>query len=300
AVIHPDAIRHWGKNIGFFGCFECIDDQQAANMLLSAGAEWLKSHQMAIMRGPDNLESQDLGFILSGFDVSPVILSSWNYPYYNRLAENFGLQKAKDLYVYSIDIEQGYVFPERFLNLTEKIARRYKVTIRMFDMKHILDEARLIIQLFNKALMDNWDCYPIDEAEAEPLVKALKPIVDPRLIYFAYAGSEPIGVALTLPDINRLLVGLNGRLFPVGAFRLLTGLKKLRYYRMWALGVVPEYHHKGIDVLLYKKLYDELYHKKVRLEANHILEDNYLMNAALKKMNFEMNKVYRVYEMPLE
>jgi len=297
--INPSAIKHWKKKIGFFGCFECICDQQAANSLLSSCTDWLRSHDMETMRGPDNLESQDLGFIYEGFDIPPVILSSWNYEYYNQLVENFGMFKAKDLLVYHVDVREGYTFPERFLTFTGNIARRYNVTIRMLDMKNLQDEVKLMIQIFNAALVDNWDYYPIDESEAEPLVRALKPIVDPRVIHFAYSGDRPIGVSITLPDINVLLKNLNGRLFPTGIFRLLTGMKKIRHYRMWALGVIPEFHRKGIDVLLYKKLYDELYHRQVRVEANHVLEDNHLMNAALRKMNFKMNKIYRMYEINL-
>src|SRR4030042_1240052 len=38
--------------VGFFGFFECINDQQAANTLLDAAKKWLKEKRLDTMRGP--------------------------------------------------------------------------------------------------------------------------------------------------------------------------------------------------------------------------------------------------------
>ena len=89
--------------------------------------------------------------------------------------------------------------------------------------------------------------------EARAMTKDLKQIVNPEALLLAEdRDGNPIGFGLSLPDVNQLLKGLHGRLFPFGWLKLLFGLKKLRQYRMWALGVVPEYQGKAIDTLLYK------------------------------------------------
>jgi hypothetical protein len=44
------------------------------------------------------------------------------------------------------------------------------------------------------------------------------------------------------------LKGLNGHLFPLGLIKLLLGIPKLRNYRLFGLGVIPEYHGKGMTV----------------------------------------------------
>ena len=136
--------------------------------------------------------------------------------------------------------------------------------------------------------------------EAEAVARDLKPVIQPKGVIFAEdPEGTPIGFAITIPDINRLLKGLNGRLFPFGWFRLLTGISKLRNYRLFALGVVPEYHGKGIDSLLYRSLYESLYTPEMWMEINYVLEDNAPMNNAINKLNAKPLRRYRVYEKEL-
>ena len=91
------------ENIGFFGFFECINDQEVANKLLDTAKEWLKKFNFNIMRGPANPTSNDeYGALLDGFDDSPRLLTSYNPKYYLNLFDGYGLKKAKDLYAYDI------------------------------------------------------------------------------------------------------------------------------------------------------------------------------------------------------
>jgi ribosomal protein S18 acetylase RimI-like enzyme len=96
-----------------------------------------------------------------------------------------------------------------------------------------------------------------------------------------------------------LLKGLNGRLFPLGWLKLLFGLPRIHQYRMWALGVVPEYQSKAVDALMYRKLYETLMPGPVRLEVNYVLEDNYRMNNAIKNLGVKNLRRYRVYQKPI-
>jgi hypothetical protein len=93
-----------------------------------------------------------------------------------------------------------------------------------------------------------------------------------------------------------LLKGLNGRLLPFGWLKLLTGLPKLTSYRLFALGVVPEYHGKGIDSLIYRALCESLYTPDIWMEINYVLEDNNPMNNAIRKLNAKPLRRYRIYQ----
>ncbi|MEA3327910.1 MAG: hypothetical protein U9R53_11510 [Chloroflexota bacterium] len=110
---------------------------------------------------------------------------------------------------------------------------------------------------------------------------------------------KPIGFALSLPDVNTILQGMNGSLLPFGWLKMLVGMKKIRNYRMWALGVVPAYHEKAIDTLLYKATYEALKDMQVCMEINYVLENNHRMNNSLLKLNVEPIRRYRVYEMAI-
>jgi GNAT superfamily N-acetyltransferase len=290
------ANEYWDAKIGFFGHYECIDDPEAAFMLLETAEKWLKEQGMDTMRGQWNLVSQDIGFVFEGFDLPPTVLSSYNFPYYNDQVVQYGMKKAKDLLVYNCDLSKGYKIPERFLALTGQIARRCSVTVRPLNMKKLVEDAGTIVHLTNEALKDNWGYYPVNEEEAKQIAADLKLIAHPEVILIAEKEGKPIGYLLALPDVNVLLKNMKGRLFPLGIFRLLKGIRKLNRYRIWAMGILPPYQKRGISVLLFRKLNDVLVPGGSYVEMNWVLEDNALMNNALLKLKVELVKKYRIYE----
>ncbi len=294
--VNRAANEYWQTKVGFFGHYECVDDASSARALLQTAENWLVQRNMNKMSGPWNLVSQDMGFICEGFEIAPIILSSYNPDYYNQQVHDFGMQKAKDLLVYNCDLSQDYKIPERFLRLTDKIAERYQVTVRPIRLKNMLEDARIIVDLTNRSLQDNWGYYPVDVREAEQIAADLKMIVHPEVVLIAEIMGEPIGYIITLPDVNTILKNMNGRLLPFGIFKLLRGIKKINRYRIWAMGLLKPYQKKGISVLMFRRLNEILAPKKSYVEANWVLEDNHLMNNSLKQLNFEMVKRYRIYE----
>lgn len=294
------ALQHWGQPIGLFGSYECVHDDTASRLLLSVAQDWLKQRDMRFMRGPWSFASQEWGTVVEGFTPPPVIMAPHNPPWHNDQLTAFGLQKARDLLVYYIDCREGYRFPERFLTFTDKIAARYGVTVRMVNMNRLEEEVDLFVRLANASIADNWGYYPVTEAEGKAMARDMKQIVQARGLLIAEDGTgKPCGFAMSLPDVNMLLRGLNGRLLPFGWLKLLWGIPRLRQYRMWALGVTPEYFGKGIDTLLYRKTYEALYTPATRLEINYVLEDNDRMNNALLKLEAKPLRRYRVYEKPI-
>jgi len=294
--INHIANDYWNEKIGFFGHYECIDDQTAGLMLLQTAENWLKKRGIMKMRGQWNFVTQDIGFICEGFEVPQIVLSSYHPSYYNNHVLEFGMKKAKDLLVYSCDTTKGYKIPDRFIEFTDKITERYRVKVRPINMKKLVEDARIIVRLTNESIGDNWGYYPVDESEAEQIASDLKMIIHPEVVLIAEVDEEPIGYMLTIPDINIILKKLNGRLFPFGIFKLLRGLKKINRYRIWALGLLPPYQKKGISVLMFRRLNEILGDKDVYVEANWVLEDNALMNNALIQLKFDLVKKYRIYE----
>ena len=300
AFIDHLAVEHWGEPIGLFGAFECVKNESGAHLLLESAREWLVERGMKAMRGPWSFASQEWGLEIEGGSRRPVILAPHNPSYYADYFESFGLKKAIDLLAYLADMADGYQFPERYLTLTEKIQSRYGVTVRPVDMKDLENEVMIIVDLSNRSLSDNWGYYPVTQEEARGMARDLRQIVNPEVILIAEDRSgQPIGFAMSLPDINNLLKDMHGRMLPFGWLKLLLGLKHIRQYRMWGLGVVPEYQGKAIDTLLYKATYEALKDINVCMEINYVLEDNHRMNNALLKLGVKPIRRYRVYEMPI-
>lgn len=295
-----DLNKYWQERTGLFGSYECINNQEAANRLLQTAENWLRERQMETMRGPWSFVSQDWGFTCEGFEIPPIVMSSYNPPFYNQQVSQFGLTKVKDLLVYNCDLRNGYQMPARFFQYIQKIEERYQVRVRPFRMEKIEEEARTIVRLTNASLSNNWGFTPISESEAKAIASDLKLIVHPEAVLIAEVADEPIGFLISLPDVNSILKNLNGRLFPFGIIKLLTGIKKLNRYRIWALGIVPGYQQKGIAILMFHKLHQALHAKKPYIEANYVLEDNHLMINALRQLEFEIVKKYRIYEKKLQ
>lgn len=294
------ALEHWGQPIGLFGSYECVDDPQAARMLLGAAGDWLARRGMKTMRGPWSFASQEWGLVVEGFTPPPVILAPYNPPYYNDQLADFGLRKAMDLLVYEADARKGYTFPERYLTLTEIVQKRYGVRVRPIDMHNLEQEVLVMLDMANRSISDNWGFYPVTGAEGRAMARDLKAIVNPKALLIAEdSAGRPIGFAMSLPDVNCLLRGLNGRLLPFGWLKLLTGLRRLNQYRIWALGVIPEYQGKAIDTLLYRATYQAIFSKDLRVEINYVLETNDRMNNALLKLGVRPARRYRVYEGPV-
>src|SRR5207253_4116976 len=113
------------------------------------------------------------------------------------------------------------------------------IVIRTMDMKRYDQEAEMAHEVYNTAWDDNWGFVPMTKKEFMHLAKDLKQIIDPNLVLVAEKDGKMIGFAISIPDINQILIKVKrGRLFPTGIFKLITGQKKITNLRVVILGVV--------------------------------------------------------------
>lgn len=290
------------ENVGFFGFFESVDDYEVASKLLKVAMITLKAEGMEKMRGPMSFSTNhEIGFLIDGFDKPPTIMMPYNYPYLPRLAEKFGLKKVMDLNGYLISKESP--ISERQIRLVDKLKQRNKVQIRTLNMSKFDDEVKLINRLYNQAWAKNWGFVPLAEDEFTYIAKKLKEVIDPEVVLIASINDEPAGFSLAVPDVNRVLIDLKGRLFPIGIFKLLWGTKvkkKVDGFRMLTMGVIPKYQKRGIDSIFYVETHLRGIKKGYSwAELSWILENNELMNRSATNMTGELYKKYRIVEMPI-
>ena len=285
-------------SIGFFGFFECIDDQAVATALLDTAAEWVGGRGLTTIRGPASFSTNDeCGLLVDGFDTPPTLLNPHNPPYYVTLVERAGFSKVKDLYQYeSVDPEM----PERLLRAARLIAERKNITLRPFNKKRFDDEIELIKKLYNSAWEMNWGFVPMSGEEIDHLAKQLKPVLVPDLVVFAEREGEVIGFAIALPDLNvALKKNPSGRIFP-GILKILWAARKVNRIRILLLGLLKEYRKTGADALMYHWIWEKgraLGHRWA--EAGWILEDNPAMSNALEHIGFQRYKTLRMYDRQL-
>lgn len=300
--INYDHDEYHSEKIGFFGFFDCPDNEETAAILLKVAMIWLKKEGAEKMRGPTSFSTNhECGFLVEGFDSPPMVMMTYNRPYLPRLAEKSGFKKAMDLLAYRID--RNAPLMERFEKVTQRIAQRTKVKIRNLRLSEFDKEIERIHSVYNKAWEHNWGFVPMSQDEFFHMARNMKQIVDPELIYIAEHEDEVVGFSLALPNINQALIHLKGRLFPIGLMKLLWHTKvrnKIDTARVVTLGIVPEFQKRGIDALMYVRHFIDGPPKGYKwAEMSWILESNELMRSALEQMGATVYKRYRLVEKPL-
>ena len=301
AVVNRTHNQFHDDNLGFFGLFECIDDQQAANALLAAAEEWLRARGMTAAQGPMNLSTNEEicspGVLVDGFHRPPVLMMTHTPGYYAPLLERAGYTKAKDLVAYWLD---GEIMPARLQRAYDRMMQDGRITLRTVDLRRFDAEVAVIQDIYNSAWERNWGFVPLSEREILYLAKQLRPVIDPHLAIVAELDGEPVGFALGLPDYNMALKHVNGRLFPFGIVKLLWYRRRIDRCRTITLGLKPHARRRGIDALLIAQLFKE--GRKIGIwkgECSWILEDNWEMRRGLERIGGVADKTYRVFEKAL-
>jgi GNAT superfamily N-acetyltransferase len=289
--------------VGFFGLFEAVDDAGVARALVDAAAGWVKARGMDTLRGPVNLSTNEEvaspGVLVEGFGTPPTVTMSHNPPYYGALMEASGLSKSKDLLAYWIG---SPIPPERLVRGVERMTRREGVTLRSMKMSRLAEEVAIMEAIYNSAWARNWGFVPMTSEEFAYIAKDMKSIADPDLCIIAEKDGEPVGFAVSLPDINQALRHIpDGKLFPFGLFKFLWYKRKVSSARIMTLGLRPEFQKSsGIGAAMYLRTFQVAGEKGYNTgEASWILEDNFLMIQALEKVGFQQYKTYRVYDRAL-
>ena len=288
--------EHHNNKTGFFGFFECINDQSVANLLFKVARDWLEQRGHTDILGPANPSMMDeIGILVDGFEYEPSFMMPYHKPYYANLISNAGLKKEMDMYAFRVT--QASVTLDRIYRAEEIVRRRLpKLKIREIDTKNLDQEVEIVRNIFNQAWSQNWGFIPLSKKELEELAKDLKLILDPKVAHVAEVDGEPVAFSIALPDLNQALKHTDGTLFPTGIFKLLWHRRNINQIRTALMGVIPKYQGKGIDALLHKEAIingrEVGYNSS---ELSWVLESNKNMIRVAEKIGASIEKTYRMY-----
>jgi GNAT superfamily N-acetyltransferase len=296
--------RRWdefqGGADGMFGFFETVEDREVAAALLAAAEDWLRERGRTRILGPMDFTTNDeVGMLIEGYELRPMILQNWHPPHYRELVEELGYGKEIDLLMWFLalgELKEGDQFDSSIHAAAENALRSEGVEIRRIDKRRLAEEMQRFTEVYTEAWADNWGFVPPTEAEVEFHAKLLKQVIDERWAFIAEREGETVGVALTLPDINQVLAKMGGRLLPLGWLRFLRGKPRIDRVRVLALGVKDAYRHSGVAAGLYLKHLEAATPDGIPAgETGWILETNEPMNRAMEGMGGEIVKRYRIY-----
>ncbi len=299
AVMNNNHNKFNNANDGFFGFFDCINDQETANLLINAAIDWLKEKKVEKIVGPVNPSTNETcGLLVKGFDSSPLVMMTYNPAYYVDLLEKAGFKKQVDLLAWHWDKTS---YNDKSVKLLDKLTERLQrsdITIRKVNLKKFKEEAAALREVYNTAWDKNMGFFPMTNEEFDYTAKDLKMILDQDFCLLAEQHGKIIGFGVAIPDINQILKKIKrGRLLPTGIFKLLTGKSKVKGIRIMLLGVIDGYRKMGIEAVLYGTIIKEYARKGLEYaEASWTLEHNDMVNRAIEAIGGEQYKTYRLYE----
>jgi hypothetical protein len=304
AQIDHEHLRIHKDNVGFFGFFDTVDDQEVASALVAAAEGWLANRGMTVMRGPFSLSiNEETGMLVEGFDSPPTIMSPHHRSYQAGLAEGAGLEKVKDCYGWKHQVVPA---PPRAQKAWETITSLPEVRFRSVSPRNLKKEVRDILDVFNDAWQHNWGFVPATDAEAKKMAADLQLILDKELSFFAEIDGQPVAICVCLPNLNEVIADFKGKLTPVTVAKLIWRLKirRPKSARLMLLGIRTDLRGKKRYAPLAMAVIAELVRRGLKqgyewAELGWTLEDNRLINAAIRSMGATIYKRYRLFEKPI-
>jgi GNAT superfamily N-acetyltransferase len=298
-------------NVGWFGFFEVLEDPEAAAALLATAEAWARAAGHLAILGPAQFSTNDeIGLLVDGFDDRPRILMTYNPRRYAGYLEAAGYGKAMDLWAHTTNLakfHQSGGLPPKLLRVINKVRQRERFHVRALDMSKYEGEVDRVKDLYNKSWARNWGFVPMTDAEFDRMGEQMKSIIDPDLVAIVELDGEMVGFGLTLPDLNeplRLAYPRPGSPEWWTFVKLVWHWKvrrRVSWMRAFALGVLPEYRGRGVDALMYMFTVEAGLRKGYHtVEMSWILENNDMMNRAIRVFGGEVYKTYRVYEKRLD
>jgi hypothetical protein len=258
AFIDFKSVSDSDQPTGGCGFFECINEQEAANLLFDTAKSWLIEKGMQAMDGPINFGETDKywGLLVDGF-TQPAVEVPYNPPYYQALFENYGFKVyfKQEGFHYNLSAEM----PERFLKIAGWVAKKPDYKFVHFRYKEIEKLVKDFTQVFNEAWKDfKKDFEPLRIEYVMNFLQKAKVIIEEKFIWIAYHKEQPVAIYLMVPDVNVIFKDFNGKLNLWNKLKLVYRVKtkKLTRAKGILMGVTPKYQGLGIESAFFYHLHD--------------------------------------------
>lgn len=298
AILNHDHNERYKESIGFWGFFECINDQAVADALFDALRSWFAERQVRTLRGPCNPSlNYEVGLLIDGFDRAPMFMMTYNPPYYAPLIEKAGQEKCQDLFAFWGHIDMLEQLDKKLDFVVSESTKRFNITTRRLDRSRFGQEVRMFLDIYNQSLVSTWGFVPLSDAEVDHIATTLKFLIVPELTSIAEVDGKPIGAMFGLLDYNPRIKKIDGKLLPFGFLRLLWNRKSIKSIRLISTNVVPEYQRWGVGLVLVARLVPDVLSWGIEeAEFSWVLESNKLSRTTLERGGAKLYKTYRLYE----
>ncbi len=301
ALVNRAHNERYRENRGFFGFFECIEDQEVASGLFDAAREWLAERGMQSIRGPANPSlNYECGLLVDSFDSPPTFMMTYNPPFYADLIEGYGFRKVEDMYAFYGHVDMVDTLDSKLQYIIEGAKERFDVKMRTLNKRRFREEVRMFLDIYNRSLLGTWGFVPLAASEIEHMSASLRWLIIPELTTVAEVEGKQVAAVFGLLDYNHVIRQMDGRLFPLGFLTLLSKRRTITKARIMAANVLPEFQKWGLGLLLLDELLPySLKWGLQEVEFSWVLESNHLSRSSLERGGAILQKTYRMYDIEL-
>lgn len=302
AIVNHAHNRCHNERRGFFGFFESIDDQQVANGLFDASRLWLADRDMHCIRGPMNpSQNYECGLLVEGFDTPPYFMMTYNKPYYGQLVENYGFRKSQDLFAFRGDVSMLDTVDSKLDFIYNAAIERFDLVIRPMDRSRFRQEVETFLKIYNESMTGSWGFVPLSDGEVHHSAGTLRYLIDPDLSTVIEAEGKPVGMTFGLLDYNPRIKAIDGRLLPLGFWKLIRNRREIKRIRFLTANVLPAYQRWGLGLVMLGALVPcGLKWGMQEAEFSWVAESNSLSRRSLERGGAECSKTYRIYDWQLD
>ena len=299
-IINHRANEKWGVKKVRFGWFDFIDDMEVSRALLDTVVAWGKAHGMDELNGPVGFTDFDHeGLLLEGYEYLAVMASLYNYPYYVKHVDAYGLTKEVDWI--EIQVYPPLEWTERLDRISKMVKERSKVHIvKVKNSRELVKRFGIsYMDIIDQAYQKLYNFQPMTEKQKNYYKNMYFPLLNFDFVtLIANENEELVGVGLGMPDIAEALRKCGGKLFPFGWYHLLKALKakKMDSFCFLLIAVRPDYQDRGINVLCLEDQIPRFDTYGIRkLETTNMLETNTKIISYFTQFPHKQHKRHRAY-----
>lgn len=290
--------QKWNQKRVRFTRFDCIDDQEVANLLFETVENWAREKGMDTVVGPLGYSDLDReGLLIEGFEELSTFEEQYNYPYYQRLIENLGYEKE-------VDWEERKLYAPK--QVDERIARvsanmMEKYGLRFGEAKNTNDflkkYADKFFEILDETYVDIYQSVPFTDKMKKSLIASFKLIVNVKNVAVILDKDDNVVCfGLCFPSIAKAVQKSGGRLTPLTLAKLLYAIKRPKVIDLALIGVLPEYRRKGVATVFIGSILEMLTTGGIEYaETNLNLETNHAIINQWKSFDCVQHKRRRAY-----
>lgn len=299
-IINHKANEKWNFKHVRFGWFDFIDDSEVSKALLDTVVEWGKQRGMNALNGPVGFTDFDHeGLLLEGYEYPAVMASLYNYPYYVKHIDAYGLTKEVDWIEMQLNPPQGC--PERLSRIADIVKERSHVRVdKVKNSRELVRKYGIeYMDVIDEAYQKLYNFQPMTVKQKNYYKKMYFPLLNFDFVTIVVnEKNEIVGVGLGMPDISNALRKCGGKLFPFGWYHILKALKakKMDVFSFLLLAIRPDYQDKGVMALFFQDQIPIINKYGIKiLESTNILETNQKHLANFTQFDHKFTKRHRAY-----